>query len=201
MYPVALTGTTVRLREFDLTDVDVAADIVGDPQVTDWLSFDAKSYDQTTDMIKGIVGRAKADHRTEYYLAVTCLDSTDLIGFARLGLTGAKAAKLGFAVRANKWGQGYATDAARTLITFGFTRLGLHRISAAVGPENKASTALVTKLGFKFEGILRDHVFTNNAWRDSVLYSILESEWALPQSPSGQIATTTLAKTPPGAHC
>ena len=49
----------------------------------------------------------------------------------RLGLGGVKAAKLGFAIAADHWGHGYATDAARNLITFGFAKLGLHRRTAA----------------------------------------------------------------------
>jgi [ribosomal protein S5]-alanine N-acetyltransferase len=60
---------------------------------------------------------------------------------------------------------------------FGFTELGLHRISAAIGPDNAASIAVVTKLGMQYEGRLRDHVFTNGAWRDSLLYSILSNQW------------------------
>jgi ribosomal-protein-alanine N-acetyltransferase len=111
--------------------------------------------------------------RTEYYLAVTTHTDDRLIGFVRLGLGGVQAAKLGFAVAAPHWGHGYALDAARTLIDFGFTTLGLHRISAAIGPGNAASIAIVTRLGFTKEGRLRDHVFTNGAWRDSILYSLL----------------------------
>lgn len=114
--------------------------------------------------------------RTEYYLAVTTHDDR-LIGFVRLGLTGTKAAKLGYAIAAHHWGKGYATDAARTMTTFGFTTIGLHRISAAIGPDNAASLAVVTRLGFTHEGRLRDHVHTNGAWRDSELFSILDHEW------------------------
>ena len=68
--------------------------------------------------------------------------------------------------------------AARTLITFGFGPLGLHRISAAAGPDNTASIAVIKRLGMAAEGRIRDHVYTNNAWRDSLLYSLLASEWA-----------------------
>ncbi|MGB6165784.1 MAG: GNAT family protein [Pseudonocardiaceae bacterium] len=78
---------------------------------------------------------------------------------------------------APRWGHGYALDAARTIIDFGFTILGLHRISGAIGPDNAVSIALVTRLGFTQEGRLRDHVFTNGAWRDSILYSLLAHEW------------------------
>jgi RimJ/RimL family protein N-acetyltransferase len=63
------------------------------------------------------------------------------------------------------------------MISFGFQVLDLHRITAAIGPDNTASIAVVKKLGFTREGRLRDHVFTNGAWRDSELYSILVHEW------------------------
>ncbi|MET9325106.1 GNAT family protein [Streptomyces sp. NPDC003038] len=51
------------------------------------------------------------------------------------------------------------------------------RASAAIGPSNLASIALVERLGFQKEGVLRDHVHTNGSWRDSVLYSVFENEW------------------------
>ncbi|MGV9306908.1 GNAT family N-acetyltransferase [Nonomuraea sp. NPDC003727] len=173
MHPVRLVGEKVILREFRPDDVDGAFRIVGDPRVTDWLSFDTRTRDQAADMVAGIVTRAKEEPRTEYYLAVTKHDAEELIGFARLGLSGVQAAKLGFAIVAEEWGCGFATDAARTLIAFGFESLNLHRISAAIGPKNSTSMLLVTKLGFVPEGRIRDHVFTNGQWRDSILYSML----------------------------
>ena len=128
-------------------------------------------------MIKGAIERAQLHPRTEFYLAVT-LPEDDLIGFARLALDGVQAGKLGYAIRADQWGMGYATDAARTLTNYGFQQLGLHRVSAAIGPDNGPSVALVRRLGFQYEGRIRDHVHTNSAWRDSLLYSVLEHEWA-----------------------
>jgi RimJ/RimL family protein N-acetyltransferase len=175
MYPVNLHGQLVALREFRHDDIDNAFHVVGDDRVTTWLSFDSRSPEATADMITGAIERARHKPRTEYYLAVA--DETDaLIGFARLGFAGVKAAKLGYAIRADRWGKGYATDACRTMIEFGFTALRLHRISAAIGPDNAASIAVVRKLGMRHEGRLRDHVFTNGEWRDSELFAILEHE-------------------------
>ena len=106
-------------------------------------------------------------HRTTNWSASPGSDSPEV-----------KAAKLGYAIRADRWGKGYATDAARRMIDFGFVELRLHRISAAIGPDNAASIAVVGKLGMKYEGRIRDHVFTNGAWRDSLLYSVPSSnEW------------------------
>lgn len=176
MYPVTLTGHAVTLREFGTGDATAAYRIVGDDTVTRSLSFDSRTEREAAEMIQGAVDRAKQSTRTEYYLAVTLADD-ELIGFARLGLGGVQAAKLGGAIKAGRWGMGYATDAAHTMIDFGFRELGLHRITAAIGPDNTASIALVERLGMRYEGRLRDHVFTNGSWRDSVLYSVLASEW------------------------
>jgi RimJ/RimL family protein N-acetyltransferase len=177
LYPVHVTGSTVVLREFSMQDVDDVLAIIGDDKVTTWLSFDSRNLDQAVAMIEGTLERAQQNPRTEYYLAVTKHDDSRVIGFARIGFAGVKAGKLGYAIAAEQWGHGYATDAARTLTTFAFTQLGLHRVSAAIGPENAASIAMVENLGFTREGVLRDHVYTNGAWRDSVLYSVLEHEW------------------------
>ncbi|MEO7193977.1 MAG: GNAT family protein [Pseudonocardiaceae bacterium] len=174
---VRLTGDKVRLREFRADDLDDTDAILGDDRVTRWLSFDSRTREHQTQVLTGAIERAKHIPRTEYYLAVTTYTDDRLIGFARLGLSGVQAAKLGFAIAAPHWGHGYALDAARTIIDYGFTTLELHRISAAIGPDNAASIALVTRLGFTHEGRLRDHVFTNGAWRDSILYSLLAREW------------------------
>jgi ribosomal-protein-alanine N-acetyltransferase len=177
MFPITITGGLVDLRDFRPDDVADALTIVGDDRVTQWLSYDSRDHAGALAMIEGAISRAQTEPRNEYYLAVT--DKADrMIGFARLGLTGVKAAKLGYAIHADHWGHGYATDAARALITYGFTALGLHRITAAIGPENAGSIAVAKRLGMQYEGRLRDHVYTNGTWRDSVLYSILAQEWA-----------------------
>lgn len=190
MYPVSLTGAKVTLREFRPDDVDAAHEIVGDDAVTRWLSFDSRDRVQTSAMLAAAVERARSQPRGEYYLAVVqpengapvgegaLVGDGALVGFARLGLTGIEAAKLGYAIRHDRWGHGYATDAVRTILDFGFRVLRLHRVSAAIGPDNAASIRVVTRLGFRPEGRLRDHVYTNGAWRDSLLYSVLAPEWA-----------------------
>jgi RimJ/RimL family protein N-acetyltransferase len=175
--PVHLVGDQVVLREFTVDDVDDVLTIIGDDTVTTWLSFDSRDRAQAIAMIEGTLEHAQQEPRTEFYLAVTKHYDKRVIGFARIGFAGVKAGKLGYAIAAEEWGHGYATDAARALTTYAFTELGLHRISAAIGPENAASIAMVENLGFTREGVLRDHVFTNGGWRDSVLYSVLEHEW------------------------
>jgi RimJ/RimL family protein N-acetyltransferase len=178
MFPISITSDHVHLREVRDDDIEQVLALVGDERVTTWLSFDTRDRQAATDMLRGIIARSRAEPRTEFYLAVTRTGDDTMIGFVRLGLTGHHAAKLGYSIRADEWGKGYATAAAAAMLDFAFTTLKLHRVTAAIGPTNVASIHVVERLGFRHEGRLRDHVHTNGAWRDSELYSILTSEWA-----------------------
>ncbi|MET7278692.1 GNAT family protein [Kribbella sp. NPDC005582] len=185
-----LNGRLTVLREFRADDLDDYAAICGDDRVTDWMAFDSYDRAKAIEVLNGIIERSARPDRSDYMLAVTRRDDDHVIGFARIAPgTPARApwsAKLGYAVHADHWGRGYATDAARVMLGFAFGTLRVHRVTAAIGPENEASIAVVKRIGFSFEGHLRDHVFTNGAWRDSLLYSILETEYA-DRSPAGHL--------------
>jgi ribosomal-protein-alanine N-acetyltransferase len=173
---VRIEGERIYLRDFVADDLDASMAVVGDPEVTVFLSFDTKSREEQAALLAAVIQRAREVPRTEYYLAVVLRGSDELVGFARLGLGGHRGAKLGYAIRHADWGRGLATEAAETLVSYGFHQLGLHRITAACGPDNPASVRVVEKLGFSLEGRLREHVFTNGAWRDSLLYSLLVTD-------------------------
>ena len=175
--PVELEGQHTRLREFATSDLDAVHALVGDDRVTSLLSFDSRSRDEAQAMLDGMVERAQIRPRSEYYMAITSRDADDVVGFARLAFSGVQAAKLGYAVAYDHQCKGYASGAVATLLDFAFGPLALHRVTAAIGPQNAASIVVVERLGFTREGVLRDHVHTNGAWRDSVLFSMLADEW------------------------
>lgn len=174
--PLVISAGAVVLRDIRLSDVDDVYAIVGDQRVTQWLSFNNRNHAETASMIEGIITRARQSPRTEYYLGIADVESDRILGFARLGFSGVKAAKLGYAMSPPHQGKGLATLAVGALIRYGFCSLDLHRITAAVGPANTASTSVLHRLGFRSEGRLRDHVFTNGEWRDSLLFSLLETD-------------------------
>ena len=178
MYPVQLVGRQVLLREFEPGDLDATLGIVGDPEVTDFLSFDTRSRDEQSAILSADIERARSDPRPDYYLAVAEKSSGDLIGFIRIGLMRHAGGEIGYATRRDRWRHGLTADAVATMLGFAFETLELHRVQAACGPSNTGSQALLEKLGFQREGLMRDHVFTNGSWRDSILYSLLSDEWA-----------------------
>lgn len=86
-------------------------------------------------------------------------------------------AELGYWLGAAYWGQGYATEAGRAMLRFGFEDLQLHRIFATHFKHNPASGSILKKLGMRYEGCQREHLLKWGEFVDSEMYGILRSEW------------------------
>jgi len=86
-------------------------------------------------------------------------------------------AELGYWLAAPAWGQGFATEAARAAVDFGFRELGLARVYAQVLAGNRASLGVLDKLGMVNEGVKRQHVHKGRRLHDVVLYGLLRDEW------------------------
>ncbi len=98
--------------------------------------------------------------------------SGGVIGHAGLQpLAGTQDVELGYYLGRPAWGQGYATEAARACLRFGFDVCGLPRIVAVVRHENAASRRVLEKLGFRW---VRDGRFYD---QDAALMAIERSEF------------------------
>ena len=87
------------------------------------------------------------------------------------------AGQLGYEVAPDYWGKGYATEAARAVLDFGFTKLKLERISAECVLENQRSCRVLEKLGMQQEGHLRHNEWMKGRWWDTLVYGVLRQEW------------------------
>lgn len=191
MYPVMIDGPRVWLREFDDGDLDGAMAIVGDPEVTKTLSFETPTREEQAAVLAAHLDKARSKPRTEYYLAAAEQGTGELIGMVRLTLTWPRAGDLGYIVRRDRWGRGYATEISTAMLGYGFDRLRLHRVQATCDPDNLGSQQVLRKLGFRYEGRLRDHTFTAGAFHDSLQYSLLRPEW--PPDRAGRPDEATVA--------
>jgi [ribosomal protein S5]-alanine N-acetyltransferase len=68
-------------------------------------------------------------------------------------------AEIGFDLSKIYWGKGFMQEALKEVILFGFTNMGLSSIDATVETENERSINLMTKLGFKKDLELKDHLY------------------------------------------
>ena len=88
----------------------------------------------------------------------------------------AQAATLGYWMGARYAGKGRMTRAVAAATRYGFSTLRLHRIEAACLPQNIASISLLERNGFQREGFARAYLKIDGAWRDHVLYALIEHE-------------------------
>jgi aminoglycoside 6'-N-acetyltransferase len=110
---------------------------------------------------------------------VSLASSGTLIGDAALRTVEADGcqAELGFTFAAPYQGQGYATEAVRAVVQYGFGKLAMHRVFSRTDARNLRSQRLLERLGFRLEGELREITWFKGAWTTDLLYAQLESEW------------------------
>lgn len=83
----------------------------------------------------------------------------------------------GVSIHREHWGHGYAEDAVRMLLRYGFHEQRFQKCNSACIAENKASIRLHQKLGFKEEGLRRRQVFFNGIYHDDVLFGLTREEF------------------------
>ena len=114
----------------------------------------------------------------EERLAITLRTDERLIGGVGLRLNlPHRNAELGYWLGVAYWGHGYATEASREMLRYGFEDLGLHRIFASHFKHNPASGRVLKKIGMRYEGCQRQHLLKWGQFVDSELYGILREEW------------------------
>jgi len=84
--------------------------------------------------------------------------------------------ELGYWVARPHWGRGYATEASRAVVAFGFAELELNRVVARHYSRNPSSGAVMRKLGMTWEGRLRQHIYKWGTFEDLEIYAILKDE-------------------------
>jgi ribosomal-protein-serine acetyltransferase len=87
-----------------------------------------------------------------------------------------RSCELGYWLRKEATGRGLMTEAARAALDFAFHEMGAHRIRVAAATENYPSLQVISRLGFRFEGILRQAEFCNRRWLDHAVFGLLSSD-------------------------
>ncbi len=143
----ALQTQRLTLREFEPEDVDALATILSDPETMRYypMSFDRAAV---TDWIR----RNRARYANDGHgLWAMILNSTgELIGDCGLvcqSVDGADEIEIGYHVRRDLWGHGYATEAARGCRDYGFANLKVDRLISLIHPANLASCRVAEKNG------------------------------------------------------
>jgi ribosomal-protein-alanine N-acetyltransferase len=100
-------------------------------------------------------------------------------------------AVIGYDLAAAYWRQGLMSEAVAAVLRFGFGQMALNRVEAIVHSGNAASCALLSRMGFTREGLLRGRALHRGEFRDVVMFAITRAEW-----PTGDPGP----EPPPGSH-
>jgi ribosomal-protein-alanine N-acetyltransferase len=166
------------LRPFELSDAKVVQQKAGDKAVADTTANIPYPYPDfaAEEWISTHQSKFESGELINY--AITLEKTGELIG--AVGLVVDKRfshAELGFWIDKDLWGKGYATEAARALVDYGFNKVGLHRIFAEHMTRNLASGKVMKKLGMHEEGLLKEHVLRSGKYEDVIVYGILHDDW------------------------
>lgn len=114
------------------------------------------------------VGLVARDLQTGSIVGVTNINQIYRRGFQN--------AYLGYYGMARYAGRGLMTEAVRWAVRYAFDELGLHRLEANIQPDNRASIALVRRLGFRKEGFSPRYLKIGGVWRDHERWALLVDE-------------------------
>lgn len=174
-HPILRTARLV-LRPFVLADAPVVQRLAGDENVASTTLNIPHPYEDG--MAERWIERQTREWeaQTSLVLAVTTGDD-GLVGAVSLALTPAHGrAELGYWIGVPFWNRGYATEAAAALVAYGFDELGLNRVLARHITRNPASGRVISKLGMRPEGVMREHIMKGDEPEDIAIYAILRSD-------------------------
>jgi ribosomal-protein-alanine N-acetyltransferase len=86
-------------------------------------------------------------------------------------------AEMGYWIRTDRWGRGYACEAGHAILGYAFGTLGLHKVRADVAVGNTGSARVLEKLGFALEGTLREDRPIGGVYHDHWRFGLLAREF------------------------
>ena len=177
--PVLNTARLV-LRPFTPEDATLLARLAGKHRVADTTASIPHPYSPE----QALADIQKFNHEFQTgvgaYFAIALREAPQaLIGCVLLKLIDRKneQAELGYWIDEEETGKGYATEAARAVLDYGFKALNLHRISACHMTRNPASGRVLARVGMQQEGHLRQAAKKWDVFEDLLVWAVLRDEF------------------------
>jgi RimJ/RimL family protein N-acetyltransferase len=176
--PVVLKGPRVTLRWIRATDADALFAWYSDPAVTRYLSLPI--WTRASEAVKKVESTLDG-YETGTHLNFVVERAADA---APIGMSGlfhihetSRRAEIGYTLGRAHWGQGLMHEALVALVDHAFSVLDLNRLEADIDPRNLASARSLERLGFRYEGLMRERWIVNGEVSDTGFYGLIRSEW------------------------
>ncbi len=170
-----INSDRLHLRNYQIADVETVHEYGSVPEFSKYEPWGPNSIEDTRKFVAEAIAQSVTPNRFKYELAI-CLNQNDRqiggFGLRREGQTSV-VANLGWAINPAYQNKGYCTEAAKSMITFGFKFLGLKVIYATCDVRNAASFRVMEKLGMKRVGHFEKHQLQKGEMRDTYRYELL----------------------------
>ena len=166
------------LRRLELADAPDIQALLDNPEVIGNLIDTTPLYtlNDAETMIK--LTHAAYDEDNGIAFAITRKSDQSLVGYCELELrTKHQRGKITYWIGRPFWWQGYATEAAKCVVRFGFEDLKLNRVFAYVLIDNSASAGVLKKAGLQLEGTQRQAAQKDGEFRDVEFYGLLRDDF------------------------
>jgi RimJ/RimL family protein N-acetyltransferase len=170
----------LQLRQFQKSDLDAVMAYHALPDVQRYLDWKARDRVEVKAALDAMVKQNRLTRPGDIvHLAVTRKSDDLLIGQISLRWTDATAgqAEIRFIFSPFHRKQGYATEAVRAAMDFGFENFRFHRIFARCAGSNQASARLLKGIGMRLEAHYREHALFQGEWDEELHFAILDREW------------------------
>ena len=174
-FPILKTQR-LRLRAVDQHDADDLYAIFSDEETMRY--FGSNPFTGLTEA-QDLIARRQADYAERRTLrwCITRGDDDRAIGSCGFHSFGEGRAEVGYILSREYWGQGIMPEALAAILSYGFTEMELHRIEAIIDISNERSKNLLLKLGFTYEGNLRQRYPFGGQFLDEHYFGLLRDEW------------------------
>ena len=180
MPPLTITTERLVLRPFTETDLPYIADVMRRPEVVRYLYWDVMSPEEARALLERRMQRTTLTRPGDsMVLAVEKRETGQVIGDVMLAWAPSphRQAEVGYIFHPDVHGKGYASEAVRAMLQYGFDVLGLHRIFGRCDARNTASARLMARLGMRCEARLLENERFKGEWGSELVYAMLEDEW------------------------
>ena len=177
-YFPSLSTNRLFLRQIQPQDAEDLFKTFSDEEAMQFYGHEPhRSVDETHALIEQI--QARYARREAIRWGITLKGEGRVIGSCGFHQfdTGFHRAETGYELHRTFWGQGVMTEAVSAILTYGFTELELHRVEAVIDIANERSKGLLLKLGFTYEGNLRQRYSFRDRFEDEHYFGLLRDEW------------------------
>lgn len=177
---ITLCTPRVVLRPVEDRDTPALWPFVSQPDFPRFMNWDAHGSPEETQAFIAAMREAR-DKGTDIAFAIlhedTPVGMIGLHGITRLlRAWWVDRAEMGYWIGPPYQNRGFVTEVAREVMRFGFEVLGLHKITIGCVADNAPSRRVIEKLGFRFVGVQRHHLFRFGRWWDHLSYEVCADE-------------------------